>query len=197
MIERTRRHCLRALTDANLKPAELDEVILVGGSTRMPLVRRVVREIFGREPNISQNPDEAVALGAVIQAGIFSGALRNVVLLDVTPLSLGIETFGGLMNVIIPRNTTIPCKAGEMFTNAVANQGEMLIRVLQGRARAGEGQLGAGPHCRAVPSGTEGQRAGGRAVCARCQRHPAGADTRHGDEYRHGAGDPEFRRGCG
>jgi molecular chaperone DnaK len=88
----------------------------------MPLVRRAAAEIFGREPDVSQNPDEAVALGAVIQAGILSGALRQVLLLDVTPLSLGIETFGGLMNVIIPRNTTIPCKAGEMFTNAVANE---------------------------------------------------------------------------
>jgi molecular chaperone DnaK len=131
-VERTRAHCWRALTDAKLKPVDLDEVILVGGSTRMPLVRRVAAEIFGREPNTSQNPDEAIARGAVIQAGILSGALRQVVLLDVTPLSLGIETFGGLMNVIIPRNTTIPCKAGEMFTNAVANQELMLIRVLQG-----------------------------------------------------------------
>lgn len=131
-IERTRRHCLRAMSDARVKLNDLDEVILVGGSTRMPLVRRIVRDIFGKETNTSQNPDEAVALGAVIQAGILSGALRNVVLLDVTPLSLGIETFGGLMNIIIPRNSTIPCKAGEMFTNAVANQKEMLIRVLQG-----------------------------------------------------------------
>ena len=132
LIERTRAHCLRALSDAGVKPAELDAVILVGGSTRIPLVRRYVAEIFGREPDVSQNPDEAVALGAVIQAGILSGALKNVLLLDVTPLSLGIETFGGLMNSIIPRNTTIPCKAGEMFTNAVANQQDMLIRVLQG-----------------------------------------------------------------
>ena len=131
-VERTRIHCLRALNDAKLTSADLAEVILVGGSTRMPLVRRRVAEIFSREPNISQNPDEAVAMGAVIQAGIISGALRNVLLLDVTPLSLGIETFGGLMNIIIPRNTTIPCKAGEMFTNAVANQADMLIRVLQG-----------------------------------------------------------------
>ena len=131
-VERTRIHCLRALNDARLTSADLAEVILVGGSTRMPLVRRRVAEIFSREPNISQNPDEAVAMGAVIQAGIISGALRNVLLLDVTPLSLGIETFGGLMNIIIPRNTTIPCKAGEMFTNAVANQADMLIRVLQG-----------------------------------------------------------------
>jgi len=110
----------------------LDEVILVGGSTRIPLVRRFVAKLFGREPNISQNPDEAVAMGAVIQAGILSGSLRHVLLLDVTPLSLGIETFGGLMNIIIPRNSTIPCKAGEMFTNAVVGQKDMLIRVLQG-----------------------------------------------------------------
>ena len=132
LVERTRAHCLRALSDAEVKAEELDAVILVGGSTRIPLVRRYVAEIFGREPDISQNPDEAVALGAVIQAGILSGSLKNVLLLDVTPLSLGIETFGGLMNTIIPRNTTIPCKAGEMFTNAVANQQDMLIRVLQG-----------------------------------------------------------------
>lgn len=132
LVERTRAHCLRALADAGVKPEELDEVILVGGSTRVPLVRKAVAEIFGKEPNTSQNPDEAVALGAVIQAGILSGSLKNVLLLDVTPLSLGIETFGGLMNIIIPRNSTIPCKAGEMFTNAVANQQDMLIRVLQG-----------------------------------------------------------------
>jgi molecular chaperone DnaK len=107
-------------------------VVLVGGSTRIPLVRRLAEEIFGRAPDTSQHPDEAVALGAVIQAGILSGAMRQMVLLDVTPLSLGIETFGGLMNVILPRNTTIPARAGEMFTNAVSGQRSMLIRVLQG-----------------------------------------------------------------
>ncbi len=132
IVARTRAHCLRALQDAQLTPADLDEMILVGGQTRMPLVREFVREIFQREPNVSQNPDEAVALGATIQAGILSGAVHNVVLLDVTPLSLGIETFGGLMNVIIPRNSTIPIKAGEMFTNAVAGQRAMSLKVLQG-----------------------------------------------------------------
>ncbi len=131
-IERTRTHCLRALSDAGITADQLDEVILVGGSTRMPLVRDYVRELFKREPNTSQNPDEAIALGATIQAGILGGSLRQILLLDVTPLSLGIETFGGLMNIIIPRNTTIPAKAGEMFTNAVANQDNMLIRILQG-----------------------------------------------------------------
>ncbi|HEX8490243.1 MAG TPA: molecular chaperone DnaK [Chthoniobacterales bacterium] len=132
IIERTRAHCRRSLADAKLEPSELDEVILVGGMTRMPLVRTMVADIFGREPNTTQNPDEAVAIGATIQAGILSGAVRDVVLLDVTPLSLGIETFGGLMNVIIPRNSTIPIKAGEMFTTAVSQQRSMSIKVLQG-----------------------------------------------------------------
>ena len=132
IIRRTRAHCLRSLEDAGVKVGDLDEVILVGGSTRMPLVRRFVQEIFGREPDLSQHPDEAVAIGAVLQGAILEGTLRNVALLDVTPLSLGIETFGGLMNVIIPRNTTIPTKAGEMFTNAVAGQSGMTITVLQG-----------------------------------------------------------------
>jgi molecular chaperone DnaK len=132
IVDKTRAHCLRSLADARLTPADLDEVVLVGGLTRMPLVRKIVGEIFGREPNTSQNPDEAVAIGATIQAGILSGAVRDVVLLDVTPLSLGLETFGGLMNVIIPRNSTIPIKAGEMFTTAVNNQRSMSIKVLQG-----------------------------------------------------------------
>jgi molecular chaperone DnaK len=132
VVDRTRAHCARALADAKISAAELDEIILVGGMTRMPLVQRIVAETFGRTPNVSQNPDEAVALGATIQAGILSGAVRDVVLLDVTPLSLGIETFGGLMNVIIPRNSTIPIKAGEMFTTAVNNQRSMGIKVLQG-----------------------------------------------------------------
>ncbi|MBL9151315.1 MAG: Hsp70 family protein [Verrucomicrobiales bacterium] len=149
-IDRTRAHCLRALGaagclavsdptlfDRRSNPVSseitgIDRVILVGGSTRIPLVRQIVAEIFGREPDVSQHPDEAVALGAAIQAGILCGRVRQVLLLDVTPLSLGIETFGGLMNVIIPRNTTIPAKAGEMFTNAIADQASMLVRVLQG-----------------------------------------------------------------
>ncbi|MCX6858442.1 MAG: Hsp70 family protein [Verrucomicrobia bacterium] len=155
-IERTRGHCLRALNDAGVKADELDAVILVGGSTRIPLVRRYVAEIFGREPDISQNPDEAVALGAVIQAGILSGSLKNVLLLDVTPLSLGIETFGGLMNTIIPRNTTIPCKAGEMFTNAVANQQDMLIRVLQGERELAKDNWELGRVVVPFPAGAKG-----------------------------------------
>jgi len=159
IVARTRPHCLQALSDAKLQASDMDQVILVGGQTRMPLVRSFVHELFGcvefeavsgglrigadyhrpKGPvlNTTQNPDEAVALGAAIQAEILNGGFRNVLLLDVTPLSLGLETFGGLMNVIIPRNSTIPIKAGELFTTAVDGQREMLIHVLQGeRERA-------------------------------------------------------------
>lgn len=131
-IAKTLRLCRHALADAALKPADLSAVVIVGGSTRMPAVRHSVAELFEREPDISQHPDEAIALGASIQGGVLSGALRQMILLDVTPLSLGIETFGGLMNVIIPRNTSIPCKAGELFTNAADGQAAMRVRVLQG-----------------------------------------------------------------
>ena len=132
VVERTRFHCRRALADAKMNVNDLDQVILVGGVTRMPLVREFVAEVFGKEPGMTDNPDEAVGLGASIQAGILGGTVPNMVLLDVTPLSLGIETFGGLMNVIIPRNSTIPVRAGEMFTTAVDNQRAMAIKVLQG-----------------------------------------------------------------
>ena len=131
-IARSIRCCAKALADAQLDPKDLDAVILVGGSTRMPAVRNAVEKFFGRKPDVSQHPDEAVALGATIQGGILGGALGKMILLDVTPLSLGIETLGGLMNVLIPRNTTIPCKAGETFTNAADGQSVMKLRVLQG-----------------------------------------------------------------
>ncbi|MEM6280374.1 MAG: Hsp70 family protein [Verrucomicrobiota bacterium] len=132
-VEKTGAICRRAFAEAKLKGvSEIDHLILVGGSTRVPLVQSQLKNWFGHDPNLSQHPDEAVALGAAIQAGMLCGRVRSIVLVDVTPLSLGIETFGGLMNVIIPRNSTIPAKAGEMFTNAVANQPSMAIRVLQG-----------------------------------------------------------------
>jgi molecular chaperone DnaK len=131
-IQRTLRHCRQALADARTSASDLDAVILVGGSTRIPAVRRAVAGLFECEPDLSQHPDEAIALGATIQGGVLAGTLRQMVLLDVTPLSLGIETFGGLMNVLIPRNSTIPCKAGEMFTNAADGQQAMRVRILQG-----------------------------------------------------------------
>ncbi|MDE2656389.1 MAG: molecular chaperone DnaK [Verrucomicrobiota bacterium] len=137
IVTRTREYCLKALADAGLASSDLDQVILVGGQTRMPLVREFASGVFGcggggPELNTSQNPDEAIALGAAIQAGILSGDFSGMLLLDVTPLSLGIETFGGLMNVIIPRNTTIPVKRGEAFTTVADYQKEVLIHVLQG-----------------------------------------------------------------
>jgi molecular chaperone DnaK len=131
-ITRTISCCRRALSDARLLPNEIDALVLVGGSSRIPAVRAAVETLFGRLADLSQHPDEAIALGATIQAGVLSGAMKHMVLLDVTPLSLGIETLGGLMNVLIPRNTTIPCKAGEMFTNAVNEQKAMRVLVLQG-----------------------------------------------------------------
>ena len=132
IVERTINHCRKALMDSGLDKKDLDSIILVGGSSRILQVHEAVNCFFEKSPDLSQNPDESVAIGAVIQAGVLSGALREVILLDVTPLSLGVETFGGLMNVIIPRNTTIPVKRGELFTNAVANQQRMSINVLQG-----------------------------------------------------------------
>ena len=137
VVARTREYCLKALADAGVASGDLDQVILVGGQTRMPLVREFASGVFGcgaggPELNTSQNPDEAIALGAAIQAGILSGDFSGMLLLDVTPLSLGIETFGGLMNVIIPRNTTIPVKRGEAFTTVADYQKEVLIHVLQG-----------------------------------------------------------------
>lgn len=135
ILERTRVITRQALHEAGQKgegDEKIDHLILVGGSTRMPLVREKLEEWTGIEPNVSQHPDEAVAIGAGIQAGILCGRVKQVVLLDVVPLSLGIETIGGLMNVIIPRNTTIPCKAGELFTNAVSGQKSMAVRILQG-----------------------------------------------------------------
>jgi len=138
-VDETRAACLQALHDASLGPDAIEAVILVGGSTRIPLVRRVVAQVFGKEPDTSVNPDEAVALGAAVQADILAGGASDTLLLDVTPLSLGIETFGGLMNVIIPRNTTIPTKAGELFTTAVDGQKAVNIHVLQGeREMAGD-----------------------------------------------------------
>ncbi|HVA93938.1 MAG TPA: molecular chaperone DnaK [Candidatus Dormibacteraeota bacterium] len=132
IIERTMAPVRQALADAKLAPAEIEEVVLVGGSTRVPLVRSTVEEFFGRPPHAELNPDEVVALGAAVQADILEGGVNDMLLLDVTPLSLGIETMGGVVAKIIPRNSTIPASASEMFTTGVENQTGIDIHVLQG-----------------------------------------------------------------
>ena len=139
LIEKTIAPCKTALTDAGLKVSEVDDVILVGGQTRMPKVQETVQQLFGKEPRRDVNPDEAVAVGAAIQAGVLAGEVKDVLLLDVTPLSLGIETLGGVMTKLIDKNTTIPTKANQTFSTAEDSQTAVTIHVLQGeRGRAGD-----------------------------------------------------------
>jgi len=132
LIQRTIPPMKQALKDAGLDPKQIDEVILVGGSTRIPKIQQIVKDYFGKEPNRSVNPDEVVAIGAAIQGGVLGGEVKDVLLLDVTPLSLGIETLGGVTTVLIPRNTTIPTKKSEVFSTAEDNQTTVEIHVLQG-----------------------------------------------------------------
>ncbi len=132
LVKRTVDPCKEALKDAGLTPSEIDEVILVGGSTRIPRVQDVVKELFGKEPHKGVNPDEVVAVGAAIQGGVLAGDVSDVLLLDVTPLSLGIETLGGVMTTLIPANTTIPTKKSEVFSTAADNQTSVEIHILQG-----------------------------------------------------------------
>ena len=142
LFERCRRPVFKALEDAKLKPSDIDEVVLVGGSTRMPRVQQIVKDIFGKEPHKGVNPDEVVAIGAAIQGGVLTGDVKDLLLLDVTPLSLGVETKGGVFTVLVPRNTTIPTKKQEIFTTAEDGQTAVTIQVFQGeRPMAADNRL--------------------------------------------------------
>ena len=157
LIERTVGPVRQCLEDAKLKPGQIDEVILVGGQTRMPRVQQVVKDVFGKELHKGVNPDEVVAIGAAIQAGVLAGDVRDVVLLDVTPLSVGIETLGSVMTRLIERNTTIPTRKGEIFTTAADNQTSVEIHVLQGeREMARDNRTLGRFHLVGIPSAPRG-----------------------------------------
>jgi molecular chaperone DnaK len=144
LVERTKGPCVTALKDSGLSASEIDHVILVGGQSRMPKVQAMVESIFGKEPRKDVNPDEAVALGAAIQAGVLGGDVTDVLLLDVTPLSLGIETMGGVMTKLIDKNTTIPTNAAQVFSTAEDNQGAVTVHVLQGERKVASGNKSLG-----------------------------------------------------
>ncbi len=135
LLERTLEPCRRALKDADKQPSDIDEVVLVGGSTRIPKVQEIVKEFFGKEPHKGVNPDEVVAIGAAVQAGVLSGDVKDILLLDVTPLSLGIETLGGVMTTLIERNTTVPARKSEIFSTAADGQTSVEVHVLQGERK--------------------------------------------------------------
>ncbi|HYA37736.1 MAG TPA: Hsp70 family protein, partial [Candidatus Methylomirabilis sp.] len=144
LIQKTIEPCKIALKDAGLKASEINDVILVGGQTRMPKVQQVVKDFFGQEPRKDVNPDEAVAIGAAIQGGVLGGEVKDILLLDVTPLSLGIETLGGVMTKLIQKNTTIPTKASQVFSTADDNQQAVTVHVLQGEREMATGNKSLG-----------------------------------------------------
>ena len=157
LVQRTSKPCEAALKDAGISLSEIDEIVLVGGQTRMPRIREFVKEVFGKEPNMSVNPDEVVAMGAAIQAGVLQGDVKDVLLLDVTPLSLGIETLGGVFTRLIDRNTTIPTKKSQVFSTADDNQSAVTISVHQGeREMAADNKLLGQFNLEGIPSAPRG-----------------------------------------
>ena len=190
LVQKTIEPCRIALKDAGLSINDVAEVILVGGQTRMPLVQKYVKDFFGKEPRKDVNPDEAVAVGAAMQAGVLTGEVKDVLLLDVTPLSLGIETLGGVMTKLIEKNTTIPTKATQVFSTADDNQTAVTIHVLQGERDRAHGQQVARPlRPRRHPAGAARHAAGRGHVRHRRERHPErvgeGQGHRQGAEDRH------------
>ncbi len=157
MVRRTLDPCKQALKDAGITAKDVDEVVLVGGSTRIPMVQKLVSDFFGKEPHKGVNPDEVVAVGAAVQAGVLAGEVKDVVLLDVTPLSLGVETLGGVMDVVIPRNTTIPTEKTKVYSTADDNQTQVEIHVLQGeRPMAGDNRTLGRFHLIGIPTAPRG-----------------------------------------
>ena len=132
LLQKSVGPCKQAMKDAGVDASKIDEVVLVGGQTRMPKIQQMVKELFGKEPNKGVNPDEVVAIGAAVQAGVLAGEVKDLLLLDVTPLTLSIETMGGVATAMIPRNTTIPTKKTETFSTAADSQTEVEVHVLQG-----------------------------------------------------------------